>query len=76
MITPKEKAEELVLKFKEVYMGYGFNEVMWHTPSDVARLLALRCVDEIIIAIDWHEFETPNLQFYYWEKVKTEIQKL
>jgi hypothetical protein len=72
MITPKEKAEELVLKFKEVSMGYGFNDAMWYIPSDVARLLALRCVDEILDAVT----TIADKQYDYWQEVKQEIKLL
>ena len=60
-LTPKDKAIYLIHLFNRG--GYG-------------KMNAMSCVDEILEAIDWHEFETPNLQLYYWEKVKTEIQKL
>ena len=74
-MTPKEKAEELILKFKEVPMGYGFNEVMWSIPSDVARLLALQCVDEILKdkeIIDGMRI----INDAYWLEVKREIELL
>jgi hypothetical protein len=74
-MTPKEKAEELILKFKEVPMGYGFNEVMWSIPSDVARLLALRCVDEILKDKEIIDgMRVINDQ--YWSEVKQEIKLL
>jgi hypothetical protein len=60
-MTPKEKAKQLTEFFEDAL-----------TLKDCAKIT----VNEIISAIDWHEFETPNLQLYYWEKVKTEIQKL
>jgi hypothetical protein len=34
------------------------------------------CVDEIIDAIDWHEFEVPNERLNYWQQVKEEIKNL
>ena len=37
---------------------------------------ALIAVDEIIEAIDWHEFETPNLHFWFWDSVKKQIKRL
>jgi hypothetical protein len=74
-MTPKEKAEELILKFKEVPMGYGVNEVMWSIPSDVARLLALRCVDEILKNKEIIDgMRVINDQ--YWSEVKQEIKLL
>jgi hypothetical protein len=72
-MTPKEKAEELVLKFKEVPMGYGFNEVMWSIPSNVVRLLALRCVDEIQNTDSVWDNDT---EYRFYEEVKKEIKLL
>ena len=64
-MTPKEKAEEL-------YVGY------WYLTNDsrIAKQCAIIAVDEIMHVIDWHEFETPNEELNYWNKVKEEIQKL
>ena len=61
--TPKEKAEEL-------YVGY------WYLTNDsrIAKQCALVAVDEILNAIDWHEFEVPNDQLEYWLEVKQEIE--
>lgn len=87
----KEKAQELLLKFKEVPMGYGFNEVSWSIPSSVAKLLALRCVDEILYAYPHtYDLETVNTRsgeevkaitniranIEYWLEVKKEIELL
>lgn len=66
MKTPKEKAKELVNKmFDSTLIIY-----------DEAKTCAIIAVDEIIIAIDWHEFETPNKEIEYWQLVKQEIQSL
>jgi hypothetical protein len=74
MNEARQKAEELV--------GY-FIELNHTKLSDYSRIefptakqCALKVVDEIIDAIDWHEFEYPNKEFYYWQEVKTEIQNL
>ena len=66
MKTPKEKAEELV------------NKIIGDTSTiyDDAKKCAIIAVDEIIIAIDWHEFEPPNKEIEYWQEVKQEIQSL
>ena len=68
-MTPKEKAKELVYK-------YNFLKEIFIPSIHEQKLCALIAVDEILNAIDWHEFETPNLQLYYWEKVKNEIEKI
>jgi hypothetical protein len=72
-MTPKEKAEELVLKYLKMKRHKMFNG-WWH--KIISKQCALIAVDEIISAIDWHEFETPNKELIYWQQVKHEIQKL
>ena len=74
-MTPQEKANELVEKFKEhsqLMIGYGG----FSSRNGSAKQCAIIAVDEIIDAIDWHDFETPNEQIDYWQEVKQEIQKL
>lgn len=63
---PKEKAKDLIDKFTFLNIG-GY---------DLAIESALICVDEIIEAIDWREFETSKNEFIYWQEVKSEIEKL
>jgi hypothetical protein len=60
-MTPYEKA----LQLKE-----SFNHAL------TTRDCAMVCVDEIIDAIDWHEFEVPNERLNYWQQVKQEIKNL
>ena len=64
-MTPKEKAEELIDKFTQTNGNAFF-----------AKECALIAVDEIIDAIDWHEYEVPNDQLKFWFEVKREIEKL
>jgi hypothetical protein len=45
----------------------------WH---ELAKKSALICVDEILNAIDWHEYEHPNDIVNYWFEVKKEIENL
>jgi len=64
-MTPKEKAKELVAKYK----GFGmYNE------SIAAKQCALIAVDEILNAIE-QIFETFE-ERKYWQEVKQEIEKL
>ena len=63
MSNPKEKAKELYNKF-------------YYNDKIQAKQCALIAVDEILLAIDWHEFEYPNDEFEYWHEVKAEIEKL
>ena len=66
-MTPKEKAEELVLKFREVPIE---DSVMWYVGYEISKEFALIAVDEIIKS-------NPRLpQTLDWQKVKTEIEKL
>jgi hypothetical protein len=72
-MTPKEKAEELVLKFTKVPAGYG--DVMWSLSSELARQIALECVDEILKdkeIIDGMRI----INDAYWLEVKQEIKLL
>ena len=64
-MTPKEKAQELVDKFIQTNGNAFF-----------AKECALIAVDEIIDAIDWHEYEAPNDQLIFWHKVIKEIEEL
>lgn len=65
-MTEKEKAVELY----SMYNSFGkLND------SEVKEC-ALLSVDEIIDAIDWHQFEVPNDQLKFWFNVKKEIEKL
>ena len=60
-MKPHEKAKALIERFKTAW---------------AAEDLALIAVNEIIEAIDWHYYETPNNEIEYWTQVKQEIEKL
>ena len=51
-------------------------EVSYKIDKESAKECALIVIDRICKAIDWHEFETPNQQWEYWDEVKLEIEKL
>ena len=72
-MTPKEKAEELVNKFHIEVLDRDGTSAM---NEFEAKQCALIAVDEIIDAIDWHEYEVPNMQLTFWFKVKQEITEL
>ena len=63
-MTPKEKAKELVDRYK--------NEG-WVIGGDTAKQCALIAVDEIINIID---AEDQFILYNYWQQVKQEIEKL
>ena len=67
-MTPKEKAKELVDNFRNIHEDY--------IDSYQSIPCAIIAVDEILQAIDWHEFEVPNKQLEYWQEVKQEIEAL
>ena len=75
-MTPKEKAIELVDKFK---FGDVVTEKLQVVNINIyAQLFALRAVDEIISTyplkmIDWGELIS---DIHYWQEVKQEIEKL
>jgi hypothetical protein len=64
VMTPKEKAEELVLK----YLRIDNNTREWFN-KHIAKQCALIAVDEIIKVMS-------DSQDWYWEEVKQEIEKL
>lgn len=65
-MSPKEKAQEILERMsKPVHIGLG-----------TARFCALIAVDEIIKAVDWHEFETPNEEIEFWQEVKKELETI
>jgi hypothetical protein len=66
IMMPKEKAIELVNKFSTV----GLQQ------REEGIACAIMAVNEIIEAIDWHEFETPNKELNYWLDVRKEISNL
>ncbi len=71
-MTKKQKAEELVLKFREVPIE---DSVMWYVGYEISKEFALIAVDEIIKAVesDWSFMEVRQ---EYWQEVKQEIEKL
>jgi hypothetical protein len=60
-IPPKEKAREIIESFHDAL-----------TLKDCAMVE----VNEIIDAIDWHEYDTPTKELNYWLDVRKEIKNL
>ena len=69
-MTPKEKAEELVLKYLKVKTHQMFNG-WWHKMT--AKECALIAVDEMIEELIVTDFAN---RFTYWQEVKNEIENL
>lgn len=76
-MTPKEKAEELVLKFREVPQE---NTMMWYVGFEISKQFALIAVDEIISVLNpehWGiEMNIAIDELIYWRTVKQEIESL
>jgi hypothetical protein len=71
-MTSKEKAIELVDKFKLSFAGVISNDEDWET---LAKQCAFISVDEIIEALHEHHWQN-RLIIDYWKEVKQEIEKL
>jgi hypothetical protein len=69
-MTPKEKAEELVLKYLRMKTAKMFNG-WWH--KQMAKQCAIIAVDEIL-KITW--VDKFLITGDYWQEVKQEIEKL
>ena len=71
-LTPKEKAKELVLKFKELPQE---GTLMFYITFEISKQCALIAVDEIIsIKLLWFQKDTEHLDF--WKEVKEELLKM
>jgi hypothetical protein len=73
-MSPKERAKELVDKFKKNTRAY--NETNgWEDSAYDSKQCALIAVDEVIEALHEHHWQN-RLIIDYWEEVKHEIEKL
>lgn len=70
--SPKEKADSLVSDFQSIEQPAGWDQLSETTAIECAKMN----VDNIIKAIDWHEFETPNKELEFWVEVKQELEKM
>jgi len=71
-MTPKDKAKELIKKYVEFKID-GQHRIFG---IELSKQCAIMAVNEIIEAIDWHEYETPNKELNYWLDVRNEINNL
>ena len=70
-MTPKEKAQELVDK---IY-NYTVDVFILSTSLECSKQCALIAVDEILTALDEHQWQNRSvIEFYFY--VKKEIEKL
>jgi hypothetical protein len=72
-MKPKEKAEELVLKFKELPQE---GTVMFYLAFEISKQCALIAVDEIYKELTKNVWIFNGFRSKYWEEVKQEIEKL
>ena len=71
-MTPKEKAKELVNRF--MFAGIYFTDGINGAKKN-AKQCALIAVDEILTALDEHQWQNKSvIEFYF--SVKKEIEKL
>jgi hypothetical protein len=76
MKTPKEKAKEIYLKLYIPDYCYAKPGMAADWRKRASKRYALTAVDEILNAIDWHNYETPNKELSFWHEVKQEIEKI
>jgi hypothetical protein len=67
-MTPKEKSEELVNKFR-----HSIEYV--YLPESISIQCALIAVDEVIEALHEHHWQN-RLIIDYWEEIKHELEKI
>jgi hypothetical protein len=72
-MTAKEKASELVLKFRDLPQE---GTLMFYIAFEISKQCALIAVDEIMKAVGWEEMELGVDRDNYYEEVKQEILKL
>ena len=71
-MTPKEKAKELVDRFKKLDTTFDGVDVLCHE----AKQCALICVNKILHELEEEEDGYRMDRVEYWEQVKQEIEKL
>jgi hypothetical protein len=69
-MTPKEKANQLVLKFEESLFGYDVFDDDWVKCINCALI----AVDEILKVVSI--YNDTQAEVTYWQEVKQEIEKL
>lgn len=74
-MKPKDKAEELLNKIMASTENAKLSDYS-QIYSPTAKKIALLMVDEIINSVVITDLIIAENQFKYWEKVKTEINKL
>ena len=69
-MTPKEKAENLFVKFNEDGLHQISSIITRHIRKEIIKQCALIAVDELLLLVTYQ----PTID--YWNEVKQEIEKL
>jgi len=73
-MTPKEKAKELVLKFKELPQE---GTMMFYVAFEISKQCALIAVDELLNNfLSNRTTKYGRERYHFWQVVKQEIEKL
>jgi hypothetical protein len=77
-MTPKEKAKELVNKFKNrsIKLGESHSQLLAEANALIAVDECINILDEICKSRGYDLFESPLYNLKYWKEVKQEIDKL
>jgi hypothetical protein len=78
-MTPKEKAQELIDKFKlyaSMYKIDGDKLILDINSNWASKKIALIAIDELIEAADDCSINCYSPSSNYWEEVKQELEKL
>lgn len=65
-MTPYNKKSELLNKFLEIINDGQDDEILFRQLNMCVDIV----INEILDAIDWHEFEVPNKEIEYWQETK------
>ena len=77
-MTPKEKAKELVDKFKNkgIELGESHSQLLAEANALIAVNEGINILDEICESSGYDPFESPLYDLKYWKEVKQEIENL
>ena len=77
-MTPKEKAKELVDKFKHkgIELGESHSQLLAEANALIAVNEGINILDEICESSGYDPFESPLYDLKYWKEVKQEIENL
>ena len=73
MLTPKDKAKELIKRFtfSHIYFTNGFDGAKLN-----AKQCALIAVDEIVEVLDKEGYDDSDWKLKFWQEVEQELENL